>query len=117
MASVTKKKINSWWKLICNYIELKLIIITLLYMYNGFPPKSPLIPSKMPINFAANLQSLLWEMDKIAAAPCYLSFTAQKWNNSSPCGETMLFKIIQFNQRQFITGFHSRVSCFDTDRT
>lgn len=90
MASVTKKIISSWWKLICNYIELKLIIITLLYMYNVFPPKSPLIPSEMPIDFAANLQSPLREMDKIPAAPCYHSFTAQKLNNSSACEETIL---------------------------
>jgi len=45
MAFVTQKIINSWWKLICNYVELKLVIITLIYMYNVFPPKSPLIPS------------------------------------------------------------------------
>lgn len=61
MAFVTKKIISSWWKLICNYIELKLVIITLLYMYNVFPPKSPLIPSWMPTYSAAILQPHLWE--------------------------------------------------------
>lgn len=103
MAFVTKKIISSWWKLICNYIELKLVIITLLYMYNVFPPKSPLIPSWMPTYSAAILQPHLWETEEIPAATCYLLHYTKR-NNSSACEKVTLLYIMLFNQQQLIVG-------------
>lgn len=85
MAFVTEKIISSSRKLICNYVELKLVIITLHVQYfsSQIPSDSLIDAHEFCSNFAVTVVG-----DE--GDPCYLSFTTQKGDNSAACEETIL---------------------------